>query len=97
MRLVKEYMQLIQEKILAYGEINDFCAWISSTPHINIVFTIIVVDLPSTYGVVLGREWCFSLGRYIMNDRIFMMLPNKEGGITKVSCEQRSLVYFRRK
>jgi hypothetical protein len=52
------------------------------------MFTIIVVDLPATYGVVLGREWCFPLGGYIMNDGSCMMLPNKDGGLTKVLCEK---------
>jgi hypothetical protein len=56
-------------KVSAYGEIKDFCAWISVTPHITIVFTIVVVDLPPTYGVVLGRDWSSMIGGYIMNDR----------------------------
>jgi hypothetical protein len=42
-------------KVLAYGEIKDFYAWIIVAPHIIIVFTIIVVDLPPTYGVVLNE------------------------------------------
>jgi hypothetical protein len=84
-------------KVPTYGEIKDFCAWISSAPHIKTMFTIIVVDLPTTYGVVLGREWCFPLGGYIMNDGSCMMLPNKEGGLTKVLREQRSHVSFKKK
>ena len=43
-------------KVPAYGEIKEFCAWISAAPHITTVFTIIVVDLPLAYGVVLGRD-----------------------------------------
>jgi hypothetical protein len=39
-------------KVLAYGEIKDFFAWIISKPHIKTIFTIIVVDLPITYNVV---------------------------------------------
>ena len=49
-------------QVSTYREIKDFCAWISSAPLITTIFTIIVVDLPATYGVVVGREWCFSLG-----------------------------------
>jgi hypothetical protein len=56
-------------KVPAYGEIKYFCAWISATPHITIVFTIVVVDLPPTYGVVLGRDWSSMIGGYIMNDK----------------------------
>jgi hypothetical protein len=41
-----------------YGEIKDFCAWITATPHISTIFTIIVVEFPPTYGVVIGRDWC---------------------------------------
>jgi hypothetical protein len=37
-------------------------------PHITIIFTIIVVDIPSTYGVVIGRDWYSLIGGYIMND-----------------------------
>jgi len=33
-------------KVLDYEEIKDFCAGISVTPHITIVFTIVLVDLP---------------------------------------------------
>jgi hypothetical protein len=45
-------------KVLAYNEIKYFCAWITTTPHITTVFTIIVVDLPPAYGVFFGRDWC---------------------------------------
>jgi hypothetical protein len=68
-------------KVPTYGEIKDFCAWISSAPHIKTIFTIIVVELPTTYVVVLVREWCFPFGRYIMNDGSCMMLPNKDDGL----------------
>jgi hypothetical protein len=61
------------------------------------VFTIIVVDLPATYGVVLGREWCFPLGGYIMNDGICMMFPNKYGGFNRVPCEYRNPLLFKKK
>jgi hypothetical protein len=44
-------------KVLAYGEIKYFYAWIIATPHITVVLIVIVVDLPPTYGVVLGRDW----------------------------------------
>jgi hypothetical protein len=43
-------------KVPTYGEIKDFYAWITTTPHIITVFNIIVVELPSSYGVVLGRD-----------------------------------------
>jgi hypothetical protein len=41
-------------KVSTYGEIKYFYAWITTTLHITIVFTIIVVYLPPTYKVVLG-------------------------------------------
>jgi hypothetical protein len=71
-------------KVMVYGEIKYFCAWISETPHINIVFTIVVVDLPPTYGVVLGRDWSLMIGGYIMNGKNCMMLPNKDGTMVRV-------------
>lgn len=40
----------------AYAEIKYFCAWISSLPHIATLFNIIVVDLPTTHGIVLGHD-----------------------------------------
>jgi hypothetical protein len=43
-------------KVLAYGEIKDFYVWITAFPHIATVFTIIVLDLPLAYGVVLERD-----------------------------------------
>jgi hypothetical protein len=64
-------------KVPAYGEIKDFYAWIIVAPHIITVFTIIVVDLPPTYGVVLGRDWSSMIGGYIMNDGSCMMLAKQ--------------------
>jgi hypothetical protein len=61
-------------KVRAYGEIKDFFASICATPHITKIFTINVLDLPPTYGVVLGRYECSMIGEYIMNDASFMML-----------------------
>ena len=43
-------------KVPTFGEIKEFNAWIMTTPHIITVFNIIVVDLPPTYGVILGRD-----------------------------------------
>jgi len=43
-------------KVPAYGKIKYFCAWMSTTPHITIVFTIVVVEFPLEYGVSLGRD-----------------------------------------
>jgi len=43
-------------KVQTYGEIKYFCAWISATPHITTVFTIVVLDLPPLYRIVLGRD-----------------------------------------
>jgi hypothetical protein len=43
-------------KVPTYGEIKDFCVSISSAPHNKTMFSIILVDLSTTYGVVLGRE-----------------------------------------
>jgi hypothetical protein len=48
-----------------------------------------VVDLPPTYGVVLGRDWYSMIGGYIINDGSFMMLPDKYGTIIKVPHEPR--------
>jgi hypothetical protein len=55
MKLVSIY-SIDSRKVPACGEINFLCAWINAVPHITIVFTIIVVDFPPTYGVVLGRD-----------------------------------------
>ena len=43
-------------KVPTYGEIKDFYAWITKTPHIITIFNIMLVYLPSAYGVVLGRD-----------------------------------------
>jgi ribonuclease HI len=84
-------------KVLSYGEIKDFYAWITVSPHIIIVFTIIVVDLPPAYGVVLGRDWSSMIGGYIMNDGSCMMLPNKDGTMLKVPRENRNPFSFKKK
>jgi hypothetical protein len=36
-----------------------------------------MVDIPLTYGVVLGRYWFSIIGGYIMNDGSCMMLPKR--------------------
>jgi hypothetical protein len=56
-----------------------------------------VVDLPPTYGVVLGRDWCSMIGGYIMNDGSCMMLPHKNGTMVRVPREVRKSVSFRKK
>jgi hypothetical protein len=62
-------------KVSAYGEIKQFYAWITTPSHIITIFNIIVVDLPPTYGVALGRDWTSMIGGYIMNNGSCMMLP----------------------
>jgi hypothetical protein len=71
-------------KVLVYGEIKYFYAWITTAPHIIIVFNIIVVDLPPAYGVVMGRDRMYMINGYIINDESCMMLPGKEGVMIKV-------------
>jgi hypothetical protein len=84
-------------KVLTYGEIKYFYAWIIVAPHITTVFTIIVVDLPPTYGVVLGRDWSSLIGGYIMNDGSCMMFPNKYGTMIRVPREPRKPFSFKKK
>jgi hypothetical protein len=67
------------------------------SPHITIVFTITVVDLPPAYGVVLGRDWSSLIGGYIMNDGSCMMLPNKDGTMVRVPREPRKPFSFKKK
>jgi len=74
-------------KVPAYREIKDFYNWITTAPHIITIFNIIVVDLPPTYGVVLGRDWTSMISGYIMNDKSCMMLPGKEGVMIKLRRE----------
>jgi hypothetical protein len=71
-------------KVLTYSEIKEFYAWIIVASHIITVFNIIVVDLPPTYGVMLGRDWSYIIDGYIMNDGSCMMPPGKEGVMIKV-------------
>jgi hypothetical protein len=84
-------------KFPAYGETKYFCAWITATPHITIVFTITVVDIPPDYVVVLGRDWSEMIRGYIMNDGSCMMLPNKDGTTMRVPREPRKPFSFKRK
>lgn len=67
---------------------------IQSTPHITIVFMILVVDLPIAYGLVLAKEWIFPLGGYLMNNGNCMMLPNKDNQLTRITREPKNLVSF---
>jgi hypothetical protein len=76
-------------KVPTYEEIKYFCAWICATPHIITIFTIIVVDIPPTYNVVLCIYWCSMIVGYIMNYGSCMMLPNKDGTMIKVYQEKR--------
>jgi hypothetical protein len=56
-----------------------------------------VVDLPPTYGVVLGSDWSSMIGGYIMNDGRCMMMPKKEGAMIKVPHESRKPFSFKMK
>jgi ribonuclease HI len=84
-------------QVPTYGEIEDFYAWITTTPHIITIFNIIVVDLPPTYGVFLGRYWSSMIGRYIMNDGSCMILLGKEGAMIKEPYEPRKPFSFKKK
>ena len=84
-------------KVPAYGEIKDFYACITATPHIITVFNIIVVDLAPAYGVVLGRYWTSMIEGYIMNDRSCMLFPSKEATMIKVPLEPRKPFSFKKK
>jgi hypothetical protein len=84
-------------KVPTYGERKEFYAWIMTTPHIIMVFNIIVVDLPLAYGVVLGRDWSSMISGYIMNDGSCMMLPRKEGEMINVPREPRKPFSFKKK
>jgi hypothetical protein len=84
-------------QVPAYGEIKDFYAWITMTPHIITIFNIIVVDLPPTYGVFLGRDWSSMIGGYIMNDGSYMLLLDKERAMIKVPRESKKPLSFKKK
>ena len=66
----------------------------SSSLSIHTVFTIIVVDLPPACNLVLGHEWSYPLGGYLMNARRCIMLPSKEGGLTKISLRDQESYLF---
>ena len=51
----------------AYGEIKDFCIKTSFSPQIHTIFMIILIDLPPAYNLMLGHEWSYTLGGYLMN------------------------------
>ena len=84
-------------KVSYYGEIKYFCVGIATTPHITTIFTIIVVDFPPSYGVMLGRYWCSLIRGYIMKDGSCMMLPNKYGTMIRVPRENINLTSFKKK
>jgi hypothetical protein len=84
-------------QVPAYGEIKEFYAWITVAPHIITIFNIIMVDLPPTYGVVLGRYWSSMIEIYLMNDGSCMMFPGKEGAMIKVPREPRKPFSFKKK
>ena len=53
-----EYIFSIDSRsVPTYGEIKYFYARIIFDPHIHVVFTIIVIDLPLAYSLVLGHQW----------------------------------------
>ena len=81
-------------KVITYGEIKYFYARIASSPHVKVVFTIVVVDLPPAYGLVLGEAWSFPLGGYIMNGGSCMMVPNKIREFTRIPGEPKNPIFF---
>jgi hypothetical protein len=84
-------------KLPAYREIKDFYAWITTAPHIITIFNIIVVDIPPTYGVLLGRDCTSMISGYIMNEKSCMMLPGKDGEMIKVPREPIKTFSFKKK
>jgi len=84
-------------KVPTYGEIKYFYAWISVNPHVTIMFTITLVDLPPAYAVVLGRYWSLFIRGYIMNDGSCMLFPNKHGTMVMVPRDPRKPFSFKKK
>jgi hypothetical protein len=82
-------------KVMHYGEIKDLCAYLTATPHITTILTIVVIDLPPTYGVFLGRDWYSMIGGYIMNGRQCIMMLNKDGTMVRVPIEIRKHFPFK--
>ena len=56
-----------------------------------------MIDLPPTYSSILGHEWSYPLGGYLMNDGSYMMLPNMDGSLTRVPHETKKHVFFQNK
>jgi hypothetical protein len=77
-----------------YEEIKDFYSWIIVSPHILTIFDIVVVELPPTCGVVLGRDWSNMIVGYIINGGSCMMLADKYGAMIKVPRESQESVLF---
>lgn len=46
------------------------------------------------YKVVLSWEWCYPLRVYIMNDGSFMVLPDDDGGFSKIPHEVYNPISF---
>jgi hypothetical protein len=84
-------------KVPTYGEIKYFYAWITVAAHIIRVFNIVVVDLPPTYRLILGRDWSSMIGSYIMNDVSCMIFPNKYGVMIKVHRKPTRSFSFKKK
>jgi hypothetical protein len=90
-------MLFTQESSQTMGRLNIFFAWIIVSPHVTTNFTIIVVDMPPTYGIVLGKYWYSLIEGYIMNDGSCMMFPHNDGKMVRVPREFRKHVSFRKK
>jgi hypothetical protein len=96
--MVYESMYSIDSrKVPTYVEMKDFYTWTTVAPHIKIVLTIIVVELPLTYEVVLGIYWSAMFGGYIMDDGSCIMLPKKDGTMMRVPHEPKKPFPFKKK
>ena len=49
--------------------------------------TVVVIDLPPVYGMLLSRKWAVGLGGYLMIDLSYACIPNSDGNLVRICRE----------
>ena len=62
-----------------YGLIEDIEVYFQAFPHIGLTMTIVVIDVPDAWGMLLSRSWSTTLGGFLSMDLTHAHIPMGDG------------------
>ena len=68
--------------VVVVGEVKHVVVNVVTDSRISAIISLIVVDMPPTYGMLLGREWIHAIGASINTRMTTIRFPHNKDLIT---------------